>query len=89
MEEDKLLKIGFNPNVDRKGNKIFYHPEGITYEMINGDFRLITTSSYPYLWVSYKGSFNKLVSRRISEIVIKKAMMFKKEDDIVFLDPHY
>jgi len=86
IEKNKLLEIGFIPNVDDKGNEISYHPEGVTYKLTNGNFKLITTSLYPYLWVQYKEGFHELISRNITIERINKALQFKTKSDIVFME---
>lgn len=85
MKENELLELGFVPNTDENGKKLSYHPEGVTYKLKNGDFTLSTTDLYNYLWISFKGGFSKLISRKITKERIEKALNFKYPCDIVWL----
>jgi hypothetical protein len=86
MTEKEILDLGFNFSLDTKGEKVSYHPEGISYYKKIGDFLFSTTSNYNYLWVSYKGESVDLISRNLSKKVLNIAMSFKKYSDIKFIN---
>ena len=85
MTENEILNLGFIPNLDAKGNKLSFHPEGVTYTIEVGDFIFFTTEFYNYLWVSLKGDFRHLISRKLNRDILNIAMSFKEYSDIKFI----